>query len=139
MKNYCFLITLIICSTCLAQNPILGIFDGHTDIGNVSKTGTVEFNLNSEEYKIGGSGSNMWENNDDFHFVWRQLTGDFIIKANFNFIGKGIFLVKGKILSVIGIEYDKGQGIIQYYLEAYRAQGFGVGMTPLKCKIYFRA
>jgi len=90
MKNYGLLITLLINYTCFAQNPILGVFDGHTDIGDVSKTGTVEFNINSEEYRIGGTGNNMWENNDDFHFVWRQLTGDFIIKAKFNFVGEGV-------------------------------------------------
>ncbi len=90
MKFYCFLIILLISYTCKAQNHILGIFDSHTDIGNVSKTGTVEFNTNSEEYKIGGSGHNMWENTDSFHFVWKKLTGDFIIKANFNFIGEGV-------------------------------------------------
>jgi hypothetical protein len=90
MKFYCFLIILLISCKCIAQNPILGIFDGHTDIGNVSKTGTVEFNTNSEEYKIGGSGHNMWEMNDDFHFIWKKLTGNFIIKANFKFIGEGI-------------------------------------------------
>ena len=90
MKFYCLLLILLINYTCIAQNPILGIFDGHTDIGNLSKTGTVKFNTNSEEYKIGGSGHNMWENIDDFHFVWKKLTGNFIIKANFNFIGEGV-------------------------------------------------
>jgi Tol biopolymer transport system component len=90
MINCCLLITLLISYSSEAQNPILGIFDGHTDIGDVSKTGIVDFNANSGEYKIGGSGHNMWENNDDFHFVWKKLTGDFMIKANFNFIGEGV-------------------------------------------------
>jgi Tol biopolymer transport system component len=90
MKVFLLLTSLLLCNSLHGQNPILGIFEGHTDIGNIEITGVVDFNINSEEYKIGGSGHNMWEDNDDFHFVWIKMKGDFIVKADFKFIGEGV-------------------------------------------------
>ena len=72
-----------------AQRP-LGVFDGRTDIGRVSRPGAASFDAAREEYLISGSGQNMWGERDDFHFVWKRMTGNFILSTRARFIGKGV-------------------------------------------------
>lgn len=68
----------------------LGIFDNSTDIGNVKTKGTVSFNEETEEYRITGSGTNMWFNTDEFRYVWKAIQGDFILRAEIEFVGEGV-------------------------------------------------
>ena len=72
-----------------AQNTI-GIFDGQSDIGRVKHQGSTLYNAQSQHYLIKGSGSNIWANHDEFHFVWKKMKGDFLLRANGAFIGKGV-------------------------------------------------
>ncbi|MFL5479184.1 MAG: TolB family protein, partial [Gemmatimonadaceae bacterium] len=37
-----------------------------------------------------GSGQNMWGDHDDFHFVWKRMTGNFILSTRARFSGKGV-------------------------------------------------
>ena len=67
-----------------------GAFENHADIGTVNIAGNIEFNPDSQSYIISGSGQNMWFKNDDFHFAWKEMSGDFILTAHFEFIGKGV-------------------------------------------------
>ena len=41
------------------------------------------------EYTISGSGTNMWFVSDEFHFVWKKMNGNFILRTRVKFIGKG--------------------------------------------------
>ncbi|MGH9765744.1 MAG: TolB family protein, partial [Blastocatellia bacterium] len=43
-----------------------------------------------QSYTIQGSGSNMWADRDEFHFVWKRMSGNFILTAKAEFIGKGV-------------------------------------------------
>ena len=36
-----------------------------------------------------GSGTNIWATHDEFHYMWKKMKGDFILRANIAFIGKG--------------------------------------------------
>ncbi len=71
-----------------AQNEI-GIFDRHQDIGAVALPGSVSYNEDEQEYLIESSGENMWFGTDQFHFLWRSIQGDFILRARVSFIGEG--------------------------------------------------
>src|SRR5882757_9445168 len=73
-----------------AQNPV-GVFENHEDVGNPKLKGTVVYNADDQTYIISGAGKNMWANEDQFHFAWKKIKGDFIIKATVQFIGKGSF------------------------------------------------
>ena len=73
----------------LAQGP-LGIFEGHTDVGKVSRPGTVAYDPLLQQYTISGSGQNMWAAHDDFHFVWKKMSGNFILSLRAKFVGKGV-------------------------------------------------
>jgi hypothetical protein len=66
-----------------------GAFDGETDVGNARPGGLV-YDVANDEYTITGSGTNMWLANDEFHFVWKRMKGDFILTTRAHFIGKGV-------------------------------------------------
>ncbi|HTY87815.1 MAG TPA: hypothetical protein VMB80_10150 [Candidatus Acidoferrum sp.] len=67
----------------------LGVFTHEADIGNCAKPGSVSFNPATGEYTIAGGGDNMWFTNDAFHFVGKELSGDFTLTADVKFIGSG--------------------------------------------------
>lgn len=67
----------------------IGIFDNHTDIGKCKTKGFAFYTQEDQVYTIGGSGKNMWFNEDQFHYLWRSIQGDFILRAEIEFLGKG--------------------------------------------------
>jgi TolB protein len=73
-----------------AQVTPVGIFDGQDDIGKVKKAGTGTYDNFPQEYQISGSGTNIWATHDEFHFVWKKMKGDFILRTDAAFIGKGV-------------------------------------------------
>jgi len=73
----------------IGQNK-LGIFDNHTDIGSVKHAGFATYDSDSQTYTIGGSGANMWFGEDQFHYLWTTLQGDFILRAEGRFLGEGV-------------------------------------------------
>jgi TolB protein len=83
-------IYFLIATQLLSQKNTTGIFTSQTDVGNVSRKGSCEYNAATQEYTVVGSGTNIWANHDEFHFVYLQLKGDFIVRANGAFVGKGV-------------------------------------------------
>ncbi len=76
-----------------AQAPrggALGDFDGQTDVGAVHHAGSASYDAARGEYTVAGSGANVWAARDAFHFVWKRMTGDFIVTARANLVGKGV-------------------------------------------------
>ena len=67
----------------------VGLFEHHEDIGNPKIKGSIVYNKEDQTYLLSGAGKNMWANADQFHFAWKKIKGDFIIKATIQFIGKG--------------------------------------------------
>src|SRR5256885_2240469 len=84
------LLLLVIATRAPAQAPSLGAFDGHGDIGRTRNPGSVVYDAVHEVYTIAGSGANMWADRDDFHFLWKRLRGDFILRAGAQFSGAGV-------------------------------------------------
>src|SRR5437879_13415468 len=73
-----------------AQHPSLGVFQGQTDVGQVSRQGSVTYDAGRERYMIAGSGANMWLDRDAFHPVGTRITGDLILTARAGFDGRGV-------------------------------------------------
>ena len=71
----------------LAQNAPVGIFDGQQDIGYVKHAGSSTYDEATQSYIIKGSGANIWFNEDQFHFTYKKISGDFILTADFAFAG----------------------------------------------------
>ncbi len=65
------------------------IFDESGDIGRCAIKGSTEFVAERQEYLLTGSGDNIWFGEDQFHFAWKKLKGDFILRADVRFIGEG--------------------------------------------------
>ncbi|MFL5508151.1 MAG: TolB family protein [Gemmatimonadaceae bacterium] len=72
-----------------AQSSV-GIFDGQSDVGHTRRPGSASYNTERQSYTIAGSGQNMWGDHDDFHFVWKRMTGNFILSTRARFSGKGV-------------------------------------------------
>jgi Tol biopolymer transport system component len=65
------------------------IFRYKTDIGNPKNLGSYVYIPIDQSYLLRGSGYNIWFDRDEFHFMYNRIKGDFIITANFEFVGKG--------------------------------------------------
>ncbi|MBI5283225.1 MAG: TolB family protein [Candidatus Solibacter usitatus] len=67
------------------QPSPLGIFDGHSDVGAVTRPGSAAFDAAARTYTITGSGENMWAAADAFHFAWKKTSGDVALTADIAF------------------------------------------------------
>jgi WD40 repeat protein len=67
----------------------LGQFDGQSDVGSPKLAGSASYDSATQEYTLSGAGTNMWFGADQFHFVWKKMKGDFILRTRTEFIGKG--------------------------------------------------
>ncbi|MFC2089408.1 TolB family protein [Bacteroidota bacterium] len=84
-----FAIITIIVAACL-PGARLGIFDANNDIGRVKHKGSVKYSKAENAYTISGSGTNMWFDKDELHFVWKKLEGDLAISADIEWVGEGV-------------------------------------------------
>jgi regulation of enolase protein 1 (concanavalin A-like superfamily) len=74
----------------LAQGGSLGQFDDHADVGAPAIAGTATYDAGSQAYTVAAGGVNMWGQRDEFHFVWKRITGDFTIQARVALVGTGV-------------------------------------------------
>ena len=105
-----------------AQN--IGIFEGATDVGKLSRPGIVKFTDDGNRYEISGGGSNMWFSTDAFHFVWKKISGDVSLAADI------------EVPQSSGDPHRKGVLMIRQSLEADSAYAdaalHGDGLTSLQ-------
>ena len=73
-----------------AQSPPLGDFEAHGDVGAPKIAGSAAYNPVSQDYTLTAGGTNMWAERDEFHFVWKRMTGDFILQTRVELVGKGV-------------------------------------------------
>ena len=85
-----FLMVTISLTRVVAQQFSVGIFDAQTDVGNVARKGSCLYNQQKQDYTIKGAGTNIWATHDEFHFVYKMMKGDFIVRTNAAFMGKGV-------------------------------------------------
>jgi Tol biopolymer transport system component len=72
------------------QQKSIGIFDNQSDIGKVKSPGSGTYDNESQRYDLSGSGTNVWAMHDEFHFVWKKMKGDFILRTRAFLVGKGV-------------------------------------------------
>jgi TolB protein len=70
-----------------AQQNSLGVFTHAADIGKPKHSGSSAYDRVSGTYTLKGSGYNIWFDRDEFHYLYKKLTGDFVLTANFRFLG----------------------------------------------------
>lgn len=84
------LLLISVFAPALAQRPgAIGEFDGQADVGR-PRPGSATYDPASQSFTVAGSGANMWADRDAFHYVWKRLSGDFILTARGHLLGKGV-------------------------------------------------
>src|SRR3989441_11516734 len=66
----------------------VGVFATHTEVARAR--GSAWYDPQRQTYLVAGSGQNMWGSRDDFHFVWRRISGNFILSTRARFVGAGV-------------------------------------------------
>ncbi len=83
------LLVCLLSAPAIAQTGNLGVFTNSGDVGAPAIKGATEFSPSNGHYRITGSGANMWAKQDQFQFVWREMTGNFAVTATMRFLGQG--------------------------------------------------
>src|SRR4030095_1023523 len=73
-----------------AADAPLGDFEAHADGGATKQAGSATYDATAQEYTLAAGGTNMWGPRDEFHFAWKRMTGDFILQARVELLGKGV-------------------------------------------------
>jgi TolB protein len=82
------LLCLLAGPTC-AQTARLGAFTNSGDVGGPVRKGSTVFDASQRQYRITGAGANIWAKEDQFQYVWRQMSGDLAVTATVQFLGEG--------------------------------------------------
>ena len=94
-----FATCLVAVSTFAQTQPAtIGLFTGSLDIGASPLKGSAEFDPATGQYTITGSGTDIWGRADQFHFIWREISGDFAVTATAKFLTEGIAYRKAVIM-----------------------------------------
>jgi TolB protein len=77
----------LLSASAFAQGGNLGIFTNSGDVGGPALKGSAGFS--EGQYRITGAGANIWAKQDQFQYVWREMTGNFTVTATMRFLGQG--------------------------------------------------
>jgi regulation of enolase protein 1 (concanavalin A-like superfamily) len=102
----------LLAASAFAQSGNLGAFTNSGDVGGPSKKGSTEFNASNGQYRITGSGANIWAKQDQFQFVWREMSGNFTVTATMQFLGQGEDHRKAGIMLRQSLDTDSPYGDI---------------------------
>ena len=79
----------LLAATVFAQTGKWGVFTNSDDVGAPPIQGSAEYDAATGQYKITGSGTDIWGKADQFHFVWREMSGNFAVTATAKFLTEG--------------------------------------------------
>jgi TolB protein len=124
-----------------AHAASLGDFAQATDVGKIARPGAAEFVSAQGQYRITGSGANLWGKEDAFQFLWKELSGDLAFTMDVAWEGAGQELHRkaGNMVRQ-GLDADApyvdvavhGDGLIELqYRKEKGGETFGV-RTPIK-------
>lgn len=82
-------LTCLLAASAFAQTGKLGAFTDSGDVGGPSLKGATEFDASKNQYRITGAGANIWAKEDQFQYVWRQMSGNISFTATLQFLGEG--------------------------------------------------
>ncbi len=81
---------MLISGTIVSFAQSVDVLSTHADVGNVQHTGRTSYDKKNQRYILTGSGANIWGKEDQFHFAYRRLQGNFILQAKVKLEGKGV-------------------------------------------------
>src|SRR5579863_9568436 len=83
------LLTCLLAAGALAQTGKLGVFTNSGDVGGPALKGSTEFDASKGQYRITGAGANIWAKEDQFQYVWKEMSGNVAVTATLQFLGEG--------------------------------------------------
>jgi TolB protein len=100
------LLICLLAASAVAQTGKFGSFTNSNDVGVAPIKGAVEFDAATGQYKITGSGADIWAKADEFHYVWREMSGNFTVTASAKFLTEGIGHRKAVIMLRKSLDTD---------------------------------
>lgn len=71
---------------CAAQDSAqLGDFATQSDVGLVAPPGSARYDAATDSYTLTSAGANTWYHVDDFHYLWKKMSGDVALSAEIRF------------------------------------------------------
>ncbi len=83
------LLVALLAASALGQSGPIGDFTRSDDVGAPPLRGAVAFDAATRQYRITGSGADIWGRADEFHYLWREIAGDFTVAATTRFLTGG--------------------------------------------------
>ena len=96
----------LICLVSVAAFAQIGAFTNSDDVGAPPLKGSAEFDAATGQYKITGSGADIWGKADQFHYLWREMSGNFAVTATARFLTGGIAHRKAVIMLRKSLDAD---------------------------------
>jgi TolB protein len=100
------LLTCLLTASAFGQTGKFGSFTNSDDVGAPPLKGAAEFDASTGEYKITGTGADIWGKADQFHYVWREMSGNFAVTATAKFLTEGIGHRKAVIMLRKSLDTD---------------------------------
>ncbi|HNB81867.1 MAG TPA: DUF1349 domain-containing protein, partial [Chitinophagaceae bacterium] len=94
-----------------SSDPLSSDFDAHQDIGPVGSPGSVCYDALHQRYTILASGEDIWDKNDEFHFLYKQMSGDISISARVKHVGNIYGWAKAGVMIRESLNTDSKQSM----------------------------
>ena len=83
------LVGAVLAASGLSQAGAIGLFTHAADVGAPPLSGSAKYDPATREYTITGTGTDIWGRSDQFHYVWREMSGNFTVTATTKFLTDG--------------------------------------------------
>ena len=83
------LLSLLLTASAFSQTTQLGPFTNSGDVGGPTRKGSTGFDAAKGQYKMTGAGNNIWAKEDQFQYVWKEMSGNMAVTATLQFLGEG--------------------------------------------------
>ena len=100
------LLACLLAASAFAQTGTFGSFTHSEDVGAPPLKGAAEYDPSTGQYKITGSGSDIWGKADQFHYVWREMAGNLAVTVTAKFLTDGIGHRKAVIMLRKSLDTD---------------------------------
>jgi TolB protein len=100
------LLVCLFAASASVQTGTFGAFTNSDDVGAPPLKGSAQFDASTGQYRITGSGADIWGTADQFHYVWREVAGNFAVTATAKFLTDGIAHRKAVIMLRKSLDTD---------------------------------
>lgn len=80
------LLVCLLAASAAVPTGTFGAFTNAGDVGAPPIKGSAQFDPATGQYRVTGSGRDIWGASDEFHFVWREVAGSFAVTATATFL-----------------------------------------------------